>query len=197
MPPWLRVQVGSSGCHALVGHGGRLARLAGLKLLKQLFRLAHRLARPAQRASRPMYIEVRLCAAAADRSCSCALAVDDCLATICHGVRAASRTRAPRMRSRARPAGCLCELPASGEPDLAVFEPACACLGVRRAGDGCVIFGARPFAACRIVVPGSAEGLTSAIYGARHRFILRFLASYHASPYPWGLFSMRGSFFRM
>ena len=74
------------------------------------------------------------------------------------------------MRSRVRPAGCLCELPSSGEPDLDLFEPTCACPGVRHAGGGCVMFGARPLTMCRIVVPCQCGGLTSAIYGGRHRF---------------------------
>ena len=54
------------------------------------------------------------------------------------------------MRSRVRPAGCLCELPGSGEPDLDLFELAYACPGVRHAGGGCVMFGARSLAMCRI-----------------------------------------------
>ena len=74
------------------------------------------------------------------------------------------------MRSRVRPAGCLCELPGAGEPDLDLFELTCACPGVRHAGGDCVMFGARPLAMCRIVVLCQCGGLTSAIYGGRHRF---------------------------
>ena len=90
------------------------------------------------------------------------------------------------MRSRVQPAGCLCELPGSGEPNLHLFEPTCACPGVRRAGGGCVIFGARHDLPCveyRRAVP-VCGGLTSAIYGGRHRFTpgVRSMEMYYMCP---------------
>jgi hypothetical protein len=160
MTPWLHAQVGGCGGHALLGHDGRLARLAGLKLLKQLFRCAHRPAHPARSAGRLAHSELRLHTAAPDLGSSCALAGYGRMETALCGVRVAIRRKS--ITCEVMDTVCWCYLRAqrlgavvacSGRADMRLSGPQTSrerLCGFRRATSQRVV-STRP---CRVWKPG-------------------------------------------